>query len=73
MEIAGGFIARAFFDDLQSVGGGLVEVQVGDDELGLMGGEAVDRPVQVGERKNLMPISAEQVGDHLDHGQLVID
>ncbi len=60
-------------DDFEAVWPGLVEVEIGDDEIGLVFGEGIGDAVGIGEGEDLMSLAAEDLGDHLHHGQLVID
>lgn len=60
-------------DDFEAVGTGLVEVEIGDDEIRLMFDEGVGDTVGIGEGEDLVTFAAEDFGDHLHHGQLVID
>ncbi len=61
------------FENFNAMGAGLVEIEIGNDEVGgvfVEGGEG-GRPV--GEREYLVPLLAKQFGDHLNHGQIVIN
>ena len=61
-----------FVENIKSLRSRFIEIKVGDDELG---SDCLDRfrgSVAIGKWHNLVPFGAEQFGDHLDHGHLVI-
>ena len=49
-----------------------VEVQISNDKVRGMFGDRCQRRITVGEGQDLVPLLAQQFGDHLDHGQIVI-
>lgn len=69
----GGGEGAGLADDLEAMRAGLVEVEIGDDEIGLMFGEGIGDAIGVGEGEDVVTLAAEDFGDHLHHGQLVID
>ena len=51
----GGDSSPGLAEDLQSMGTGLVEIQVGDDQIRVVGAEGVDDAAVVGEGKTSWP------------------
>ena len=62
-----------FANNLQAVRARFVEIKIGDNQVGGMKRERGAGGLAVGERENLVPILAQQLGDHLHHRQLIID
>ena len=50
----------------------LVEIEVGDDQVRVVGGEGVDDAVVIGEGKDLVAVRPKHFGDHLHHGQFIV-
>src|ERR1051325_7274744 len=68
-----GRVERArLLHNLHPVRAVLVEVQVGDDEVGRGGLERLERSGAVGEADDLVALFADQFGDHLHHRRFVI-
>ncbi len=61
-----------FADDFQAVRPCLVEVKVGDHQLGQVRGHRSGRGMAAGEGKDFMSFLAQQFSNHLHHGQFVI-
>jgi hypothetical protein len=58
---------------LQPVRPGLVEIKVRDHQVWRMRRQPRKRRAAAGEGEYLMPFLTQQLGDHLHHGQVIID
>ena len=59
--------------NLHSVGAGLVKIKIGDDQFRTLELQAFHGGVIAGERKDLVPLRAKHLGDHLHHRYLIIN